>query len=132
MKRLFKIIFYFSLACMVFVNISGCAPLLVGMAAGGVGIYAISGDTIQGDTDKSYDSLWDAALSISSIRGTVKQEEALRGYIELDSGNSKVWIRVIKLTQSSNRLKVSARRFHFPNLSLAQDFFVKIIEGAGP
>src|SRR3989338_1488893 len=55
-------------------NILGCAPLIVGSAAvGALGTYAVSKDTVQGETDKSYDSLWNAALTVSRIRGSIKQ-----------------------------------------------------------
>jgi hypothetical protein len=33
------------------------------------------------------------------------------------------------LTRATTRIKISARKFHFPNLELAQDLFVKIVSG---
>ncbi|MCM8796118.1 MAG: DUF3568 domain-containing protein [Candidatus Omnitrophica bacterium] len=108
----------------------GCVALVAGTAIGAVGAYAVSKDTIQGDTDKSYDSLWNASLSVSKIRGTIKQEDPLRGYIELETDTGRVWIRVIRLTRATTRLRVSARRLHFPHINLASDIFVKIMEAA--
>lgn len=110
-------------------NLYGCW-FIVGGAVGALGGYAISKDTVQGETDKPYDNLWDAALTISKIRGAIKQEDISRGYIELEADSSRVWIRVIRLTRSVNRLRVSSRKFHLPNLSLAQDIFTKIMEQA--
>jgi len=114
----------------IFLSISGCAPLIIGSAVGALGGYAVSKDTIQGETDKSYDSLWEAALTVSKIRGQIKYENKTKGYIESEAESSKVYIRFIRLTVSTTRLRVSARKYHFPNMSLAQDIFVKITEQA--
>ena len=109
--------------------VCGCAPLIVGAAAGGLGAYAISKDTVQGDTDKNYDTLWDSALNVAKTYGMVQQENAGTGNIELGAQHSKVWIKLVRLTQATTRVKVSARKYHFPNMELAQDIFVKIISG---
>src|SRR3989338_7759490 len=114
----------------IFLSISGCAPLTIGSAVGALGGYAVSKDTIQGETDKSYDSLWEAALTVSKIRGQIKYENKTKGYIESEAESSKVYIRFIRLTVSATRLRVSARKYHLPNMSLAQDIFVKIMEQA--
>jgi len=114
----------------ILISVSGCAPLIIGAAAGGLGAYAISKDTVQGDSDKSYDALWESAVSVAGIRGIIQQENANTGYIELSAESSKVWIRLIRLTQATTRIKISARKYHFPNMELAQDIFVKIITGA--
>jgi hypothetical protein len=114
----------------IFLTISGCAPLIIGGAVGALGGYAVSKDTIEGATDKSYDSLWEAALTVSKIRGQIKYENKTKGYIESEAESSKVYIRLIRLTVSTTRLRVSARKYHFPNMSLAQDIFVKITEQA--
>jgi len=115
----------------IFVSISGCAPLIIGGAVGAVGGYAISKDSVEGATDKSYDSLWQAALTVSKIRGEIKFESKTKGYIELEAESSKVYIRLVRLTASATRLRVSAKRYHFPNMNLAQDIFLKIMEQAG-
>lgn len=114
----------------VFLNILGCAPLIIGSAVGALGGYAISRDTIQGETDKSYDSLWRSALMVSKIRGTIKQEDGTRGFIELEADKSRICIRLIRLTHATTRLRISARKYHLPNIDLAQDIFVKIMEQA--
>ena len=109
--------------------ICGCAPLIIGAAAGSLGAYGVSRDTVQGDTDKNYEALWNSALNVAGARGLIQQENAATGYIELGAESSKVWIKLIRLTQSTTRLRVSARKYHFPNMELAQDIFVKIITG---
>jgi len=123
-----KIILLTLLAPFLLMNMLGCAPLIIGGAAGALGAYAISKDTVQGDTDKSYDSLWDAVLTVSGMRGTIKYEDGLKGYLEVEAESSKVYIRLIRLTHATTRLRIAARKYHFPNLNLAQDIFVKIME----
>ena len=51
----------FAFLIFVMISASGCFYLIVGGAAAAGG-YAISRDTIQGETDRSFDEVWDAAL----------------------------------------------------------------------
>lgn len=103
--------------------------MIVGGALGAAGGYAISKDTVQGDTDKDYDSLWNAAQDVLNTRGKIKKEDFSRGYIEgVTQDSSLVWVRMTRLTKTASRVRVSARRYHLPNLNLAQDIFVRIIE----
>ncbi|MDD5155382.1 MAG: DUF3568 family protein [Candidatus Omnitrophica bacterium] len=113
----------------VLVSLSGCAAaFIVGGAAGALGGYAISKDTIQGDSDKPYDSLWNAALD-AGAGGTIKEANERTGRIELQVDSSQVHIRLIRLTRIATRIRVSARnKFHLPNLNLAESIFVKIME----
>jgi len=114
----------------IMIIISGCLPaIIVGGAVGAVGGYAISRDTIQGETDRPYDLLWSSASTIAKVRGKIKSEDAVKGRIELEAESSRVYIRLDRLTQSTTRVGVSARKYHLPNMALAQDIFVKIMEG---
>jgi hypothetical protein len=122
--------FFCLLLPLVLLNISGCVPLIVGSAVGALGGYAVSKDTIQGDADKPYELLWNSAVTVAGYRGTIKEESAAGGYIELEAESSRVWVRLIRLTRATSRLRVSARRHHLPNVALAQDIFVKIMEEA--
>ena len=122
------LLLYFFLPLLL-LNISGCVFVLVG-AAGALGAYGVSKDTIQGETDKPYASLWSAALTVGRVRGRIKQEDSTRGYIELEADSSRVWIRFTRLTHTATRLRISARKFHFPSLGLAQELYVKIMEEA--
>lgn len=121
-SAVFGVLFCFTLLC-----ISGCIPLIVGGAVGAVGGYAVSRDTIQGETDIAYDALWNAALSVSRIMGTIRSENISGGEIQVDIGKTKTWIRLIRVTQATTRLRVSCRKFHLPNLDLAQEIYIKII-----
>jgi len=117
------------LALFILPVICGCAPLIIGAAAGGLGAYAVSKDTVQGDSDKNFDLLWESAINVAKLRGIIQQENVSTGYIEATVESSKVWIRLMRLTQATTRIKVSVRKFHFPNMDLAQDLFVKIVTG---
>ena len=118
------------IAMVLFFGVSGCAPLIVGAAVGGAGAYAVSKDTLQGDTDKPYDALWSAALSIAKMKGSVTMENYTKGAIDLNIEGGKVWIRFIRLTRTATRVRVSARKFHMPSISSAQDIYTKIMDEA--
>ena len=108
------------------IGLCGCVPVFL-MAVGGVGVYAVSRDTIKGDTDTSYEALWDAALKVARIRGTILQQDFNRGYIEVDAKPSKIWINLIRVTAATTQVRVSARKYKLPNIDLAQEVFIKII-----
>lgn len=110
--------------------ISGCAPILIGAAvgAGAVGGYAVSKDTIQTDLDKPYEAIWDSALSVSKGYGNMKYEDAAGGRIELEQGPLYIWIKLIRMTRATTRIKVSVRKYHLPNMALAQEIFARIIQ----
>ncbi len=53
-----------------------------------------------------------------------------KGTIDLEADGSQVWVRLIRLNSSTMRIKISARKYHFPNVSLAQEVFTKIMDEA--
>jgi len=124
-----KSIFSLCIVAFIISNLYGCW-FLVGGAVGAAGAYVISKDTVQGNTDKPYDKLWNAAIRISRVRGTITEEDRQRGYIDLEADSSRVRIKLNRLTSSTTRLRVSARKYHLPNLDLAQDLYVRILEEA--
>lgn len=124
-----KKLFLFILLPFLILSICGCAPIIVGAAAGSLGAYALSKDTVQGNTDKDYNALWDSALNVARLYGLIQLEDAVKGNIEMRVGSSRVFIKLTRLTQNATQLRVAARKFHFPNMDLAQDVFVKIING---
>jgi hypothetical protein len=123
-KRLFVLFFGFSIL------FSGCAPFIVGGAVGALGGYVVSKDTVQAETETDFDKLWNASLTLIRYRGRPVIEDYARGIIQAEVDSSRVWIRIVRLTKNFNRIRVSARKYHLPNLSLAQDLFVRIIEEA--
>ena len=125
-----KAILLLLLAPVILLNISGCW-FIIGGAAGAAGAYAVSKDTIQGETDKPYDGLWNSAIDVGKIRGTIKRQDYSSGKIEiLTSDANHIWINLERLTPATTRVKVSCRKHHFSNLDLAQELYMKIIEEA--
>jgi len=126
-----KVLLGYVFIFLALVSFCGCDPVsltIIGAAAGGTGMYAASKDTIQADTDTPYEALWDAAIKVARIRGTIKQEDVNRGYIEIDAKPNKIWINFARLTAATTRVKVSARKYKLPNIDLAQEIYSKIIE----
>jgi len=113
------------------VAVSGCAPLLVGAAVGGAGVYAAGKDTTEGEIGRPYTDVWAAAVRVAGIMGTVTRQDVSSGVLELKTAeSSKVWIRVMHLTRETSRLRVAARKYKLPHLVLAQDVYGKIANEA--
>lgn len=112
--------------------ICGCAPILIGAAvgAGAVGGYAVSKDTIQTDLDRPYEAIWNAALTVSKAYGNMKYENSSTGYIELEQGPTHIQIRLSRMTRATTRIRVKVRKYHLPNMALAQEIFAKIVQEA--
>jgi len=128
MKKIFSYAVAVLLLC---ANLSGCAaPFIIGGALGAMGAIAVSKDTIQADTDKPYDSVWESAMRVTGARGTITKEDKSKGYIDMENKSLRVYIRISRLTRSTIRMKISARKHHMPNIEEAQDIFTKIMEGA--
>lgn len=109
-------------------NLCGCAAIFVGAAIGAVGCYAVSKDTVQGDTDKSFDNLWNTAILVASSKGDINYQDQYRGYIEVKKGSSQVWIRIIRMTRVMSRVRISARKLHLPDMATAQEVFARIVQ----
>jgi len=108
------------------VSVSGCFYLVLGGVAA-VGGYAVSPDTIQGETEKDYDEVWDAAVDVASIMGKVDYKSDKIGEISALINGARIRIDVSQLTPSMARIKVKARKSFFPSISTAQDVYVKIM-----
>ncbi len=110
--------------------LSGCIYAIIGgvAAAGG---YAISQDTIKGEIDAEFNSVWDNANEVLSIMGTIESESYEMGEIIAAVSGAKVWVHVIQLTPSTIRLRVKARKNLFPSIGTAQNVFIKIMNRVG-
>lgn len=126
-----KVLMALAILSLLIIN-TGCVPIWMwAAAAGGTGVYAASKDTIQGESDISYESLWDSAMEVSKMRGTIHNQDFDKGSIEMSEGKAtKTWIRLEKVTASTSRLKVSSRKYKMPNLELAQQVYTKILDQA--
>lgn len=124
-----KLIFLVSGFVMSIVLFSGCI-FIIGGAVGALGGYAISQDTIQGETNNSYTRVWKAATETMRTLGTISVEDKTRGTIEAKVNSSTVKVFVEEVIEGATRLRVKARKHLFPNLKLSQKIYVKVIEGA--
>ena len=115
-----------ALFVMMSFSFSGCFYLVLGgvAAAGG---YAVSQDTIQGETEKDYNEVWDAAVEVVSILGAINSQSRELGKIVATVNGAKVTINVMQLTTSTVRLKVKARKSFFPSIANAQNIYIKIM-----
>lgn len=121
-KALLTVILLFFLSF----SLGGCFYLVLGgvAAAGG---YAISQDTIQGEREKEFDSVWNASVDIVSILGTISSQSHELGKIIALVNGAKVTVNVVQLTPSTVRLKVKARKALFPSITTAQNIYIKIM-----
>lgn len=121
-----KIVSYL-VVIMLCANLAGCWPVILGVGA--VGGYAISRDTIQGETDKDIGSVWGAAIKVSEVMGIIRDEDRSKGTLAVEVDRNNVNIKVEELTKTTVRLRVSVRnKYLLPNISLAQKMYTKIIQ----
>lgn len=130
MKISLKNLLLFFLVLHLAVFNTGCIGFYIGSAVGALGGYAISKDTIQGETDKGYSSLQESALKVLNMMEATEINDGANGEIKAKIGRSKVVITMEQLTPSTVRVKVKSRRNIFPNLALSQKLYIRIIEHA--
>jgi hypothetical protein len=107
--------------------IFGCVPLIIG-GVGVLGGYAISQDTIAADTSKDIEKLWQVSKDVASVMGLIKTADESTKTLQANIYSSVVIVRVEKVTDATNRIKVKARKYFLPNIGLAQKVFVKIMQ----
>ena len=128
-KNITKKVFFTALIGILSLSFSGCFYLILGTAAAAGG-YAVSKDTIQGETERDFDDIWNAAADVTSIMGTVNSKNRDLGKITAVISGAKVTVSVMQLTSSTTRLKVKARKSLFPSIDNAQNIYVKIMNRA--
>ena len=108
----------------------GCTVMLIGASAAGG--YAIGKDYIQGESDKSFESVYNSAVNIADIMGIIEAKSSnpsvakIRAKVE----NGSLEIDVERLTRSTLRLRVKSRKNLMPNIELAQKVYNKILQQA--
>lgn len=104
----------------------GCIYVVVG-SVGALGGYIASPDTVEGMTEADPTDVWDEAVDVTSIMGLVEDKNEQGGVLTAQINGAKVTVLIIRMSSSSVKLSVKARKHHFPKISLAQDVFVKIM-----
>jgi hypothetical protein len=92
-----------------------------------LGGYVVSPDTVEGITTNSETEVWDEAIEIISIMGTIMEQQEDAGLIVAKISGSKVTVKITPITDSALKLSVRARKMNLPRIGLAQDVFVKIM-----
>jgi len=123
MKRILHFVF---LIVMLF-NVAGCAALIVGGAVGVAGAYAISRDTLQGMVDGNFQDVWETSIEVVREFGEVSTLQKDRGLIIVKSNATFIKVRIVRITKAVVKLRVSARKHHLPNLTLAQEIYTRIL-----
>jgi hypothetical protein len=107
---------------------SGCVYVVIG-AAGAVGGYVVSPDTVEGTVNASQGELWDAAKEITKVMGTIIEESEAAGQITATISGARVTVTILSLNASSSKLSVKARKSFMPKVDIAQDVYTKIVNG---
>ena len=121
----------FFLSALLLANLffpSGCVYFIVG-GVGAVGGYIVSPDTVEGIAQHDAASVLSSAVEIVSVMGVIEEKNDEGGFIIAKINGSRVTIIVTALNDSMAKLSIKARRAFFPKISVAQDIFVKIMNG---
>jgi len=126
MDPLRKVIFPLLFVSLLAVPLSGCVYLAIG-AAGAVGGYVVSPDTVQGQVARSLDETWDSAKEIIGIMGQVLQENQQGSELIAMISGTKVTVTIVAINISTTKLSVKARKSFMPKIDVAQDVYTKIV-----
>jgi hypothetical protein len=104
----------------------GCVVLAVG-AAGVVGGYVISPDTVEGSVARSIEETWDAAKEITGIMGKVVEENNQQGLVVAEINATRVTITMLSINATTTKITIKARKSFMPKIDVAQDVYIKIV-----
>ena len=107
-------------------SLTGCVYMIVG-GAGALGGYVVSPDTVEGLTKSTQEEVWDSAIEIISVMGTINEELHEGGVILARVSGAKVTVTVSPVNKSTVKLTIKARKAFLPKINVAQDVFVKIM-----
>ena len=105
---------------------SGCIYLAVG-AAGVVGGYVVSPDTVEGSVARSFEETWKAARDITGIMGKVVEENNAQGFLQADINAARVTVTMVSVNATTTKISIKARKAFMPKIDLAQDVYIKIV-----
>lgn len=105
---------------------SGCVYMVIG-GIGAVGGYVVSPDTVEGITENEMAAVFDAAVEIIAVMGTIQEQHADAGVLIAKINGTRVTVTTQSITPSTTKLTVKARKAFLPRISVAQEVFVKIM-----
>ena len=105
----------------------GCAYVIVG-GLGAVGGYVASPDTVEGIISiKQYEEVWNATVEMVSVMGIINERSDAGGVIDAKINGARVKIKVMRITSTSTKISVKARKTFLPRIKLAQNIYIKIV-----
>jgi len=106
--------------------LSGCAALLIG--AGAAGGYALSADSIQGNFDSDFDTVWFKSIEVMEEVGQIIFEDEKSGIIRAKTSKQiDITITLGRVTENTTSLTVKAKKNVLPKRKDAQKIFSAII-----
>lgn len=105
----------------------GCIPLFIG--AGVLAGYTLSNDSAAGNVKIEYHELWNSCRDIlMQERGEILVSDESRGLIKAKIEGNSITLKISSITQSVQKLVVSARKNFLPKPQFAQKIFFDIID----
>jgi len=102
---------------------SGCLALLAGGAIG----YEVSPDSVKADFDTSFDRAYNVSLDVAkAMIGTIDMADNVGGWIKVKSDGNDIAIHIVKLTDATVQVTVSARKNSAPRVQFARNILAKI------
>ena len=96
------------------------------MAGGAVG-YAVSADSVKADFDTSYEKACSVSLDVAkAMIGSIDMSDKATGWIKSESEGNNVAIHIVKLTEGTMQITVSARKYATPRAQFARNILAKI------
>lgn len=108
---------------------TGCAVALVG--AGAVAGYAVSRDHVELLVDRPYPQTWDVCLEETKRAGLIKDVDPAEGRIEAESRGAHLVVTVERLTETTVKIVVKARKHLLPKIDVAQQLANRIAHRLG-
>jgi len=103
--------------------LSGCFALLAGGAIG----YEVSADSVKADFDTSYDRAFNVSLDVAkAMIGSIDVSDKATGWIKSESEGNNVAIHIVKLTEETVQVTVSARKYATPRVQFARNILANI------
>jgi hypothetical protein len=110
-----------------FCSITSCVPVLVG--TGVVAGYTLSNDSAIGEVKCDYRTLWDVTTDkLQNLKAEILTSNESKGLIKAKVSDNDVTVKIDTLSQSVQKLKISARKYLLPKPQFAQKIFVKIVQ----
>ena len=109
------------------VLMAGCVPAII---AGGLVIgYSLSSDSASGNVKAEYRELWDICLDrLEAMDAEIISANESKGIIKANISENNLTLRLDTINSTTQRLRVSSRRYLMPRPQYSQQIFFKIVE----